>query len=74
MKLYQELDIVAEIKKAKLRWLGHVERRPEDRVIKKLYMSIPEYNRYRCRFPGAKARPRRDADHSPPSSAEVDNE
>jgi hypothetical protein len=25
MALYQELDIVAEIKKARLRWLGHVE-------------------------------------------------
>jgi hypothetical protein len=25
-------------------------------------------------FPRAKARPRRDADHSPPSSAEVENE
>jgi hypothetical protein len=25
-------------------------------------------------FPGAKARPGRDADHSPPSSTEVDNE
>jgi hypothetical protein len=25
-------------------------------------------------FPGGKARPRRDADHSPPSSAEVKNE
>jgi hypothetical protein len=25
-------------------------------------------------FPGAKARPRRDADHSPPSSAELENE
>jgi hypothetical protein len=25
-------------------------------------------------FPGAKARPRRDADHSPQSSAEVENE
>jgi hypothetical protein len=25
-------------------------------------------------FPGAKERPRRDADHSPPSSAEVENE
>jgi hypothetical protein len=25
-------------------------------------------------FPGAKARPRRDADHSPPSSAEVDEQ
>jgi hypothetical protein len=25
MVLYQELNIVAEIKKARLRWLGHVE-------------------------------------------------
>jgi len=25
-------------------------------------------------FPGAKARPGRDADHSPPSGAEVENE
>jgi hypothetical protein len=25
-------------------------------------------------FPGGKALPRRDADHSPPSSAEVENE
>jgi hypothetical protein len=29
-KLYQELDIVAEIKKARLRWLGHIERMSED--------------------------------------------
>jgi hypothetical protein len=28
----------------------------------------------RGRFPGAKARPGRDADHSPQSSAEVENE
>jgi hypothetical protein len=35
MTLYQELDTVAEIKKARLRWLGHVERMSEDRVIKK---------------------------------------
>jgi len=27
-----------------------------------------------CSFPGAKARSGRDADHSPPSSAEVENE
>jgi hypothetical protein len=35
MVLYQELDMVAEIKKARLRWLGHIERMSEDRVIKK---------------------------------------
>jgi hypothetical protein len=45
MALYQELDIVAEIKKARLRWLGHAERMSEDRVIKKLYMSKPEGRR-----------------------------
>jgi hypothetical protein len=45
MALYQELDIVAEIKKARLRWLGHVERMSEDRVIKKLYKSKPEGRR-----------------------------
>jgi hypothetical protein len=45
MTLYQELDIVAEIKEARLRWLGHVERMSEDRVIKKLYMNKPEGRR-----------------------------
>jgi hypothetical protein len=45
MALYQELDIVAEIKKVRLRWLGHVERMSEDRVIKKLYVSKPEGRR-----------------------------
>jgi hypothetical protein len=39
MALYQELDIVVEIKKARL---GHVERMSEDKVIKKLYMSKSE--------------------------------
>jgi hypothetical protein len=42
MALYQELDTVADIKKARLRWFGHVERMSEDRVIKKLYISKPE--------------------------------
>jgi hypothetical protein len=31
------------------------------------------YNGYRWSFPGSKAQPERDADHSPPSSAEVEN-
>jgi hypothetical protein len=35
-------SLVTEIKKARLRWLGHVERMSEDRVIRKLYMSKPE--------------------------------
>jgi hypothetical protein len=45
MTLYQELDIVTEINKARLRWMGHVERMSEDRVIKKLYMTKPEGRR-----------------------------
>jgi hypothetical protein len=45
MALYQELDVVAEIKKVRLRWLGHVERMSEDTVIKKLYVSKPEGRR-----------------------------
>jgi hypothetical protein len=45
MALYQELDIVAEIKKTRLRWLGHIERMREDRVIKELCMSKPEGRR-----------------------------
>jgi hypothetical protein len=37
MALYQEFDIVAETKKTRLRWLGHVERKSEDSVIKTVY-------------------------------------
>jgi hypothetical protein len=32
------------------------------------------YNGYRLSIPGAKTQPGRDADHSPPSNAEVENE
>jgi hypothetical protein len=45
MALYQELDIVTEFKKVRFRWLGHVERMSENRVIKKLYMSKPKGRR-----------------------------
>jgi hypothetical protein len=45
MTLYQELDIVTEIKKARLRWVAHVEMMSEDRIIEKLYMSKPEGRR-----------------------------
>jgi hypothetical protein len=43
--LYQEVYIIAYIKKARLRWLGHAERMSGDRVIKKLYRSKPEGRR-----------------------------
>jgi hypothetical protein len=39
------LDIVTEIKKGRLRWLGHVERMSEERAVKRLYQNIPEGSR-----------------------------
>jgi len=44
-QLYGELDIVTEIKKERLRWLGHVERMSEERVVKRLYQNTPEGSR-----------------------------
>jgi len=41
-QLYGELDIVTEIKKRRLRWLGHVERMSEERAVKRLYQNAPE--------------------------------
>jgi len=43
--LYGELDIVTEIIKGRLRWLGHVERMSEERVVKRLYQNTPEGSR-----------------------------
>ena len=44
-QLYGELVIVTEIKKGRLRWLGHVERMSEERVVKRLYQNTPEGSR-----------------------------
>lgn len=33
-----DLDMVNEIKQAKLRWLGHVERMIHSRIVKKIFM------------------------------------
>ena len=38
--LQKEPDIVSEIRKERLRWLGHVERMPEERTVKKVFNSI----------------------------------
>jgi hypothetical protein len=43
-QLYGELDTVTE-KKERLRWLGHVERMSEERVVKRLYQNTPEGSR-----------------------------
>ena len=44
-QFYGELDIVTEIKKGSLIWLGHVERMSEERVVKRLYQNTAEGSR-----------------------------
>jgi len=44
-QFYGDLDIVTEIKKGRLRWLGHVERMSEERVVKRLYQNTPKGSR-----------------------------
>jgi hypothetical protein len=45
MDLYRQQDIVSEIRKGRLRQLGHVERKPEKRTVKKLFKNIPDRKR-----------------------------
>ena len=39
-QFYGELDIVTEIGKGRLRWLGHVERMSEETVVKRLIRTV----------------------------------
>ena len=39
--MYRETDIISEIRKGRLRWLGHVERMPEERTVKR-YLRISQ--------------------------------
>lgn len=43
--LYQEATIVAEIKKARIRWLGHVERMPDNRAARAALYKVPQGRR-----------------------------
>jgi len=43
--LYRELDIISEIRKGRIPWLGHVERMPEERNAKKVSKNTPEGKR-----------------------------
>jgi len=47
-EIYKDLDIVADIKKKSLEWVGHVARMGQGRTVKKIYESKPE----RCRRRG----------------------
>ena len=42
MNLFRETDNVCQIRKGRLRSLGQVERRPEERTVKKVFENIPE--------------------------------
>ena len=46
---YKELDIVADIKKKTLEWIGHVVRMDQGRAVKKIYESETEGSRRRGR-------------------------
>jgi hypothetical protein len=46
-QLYNEFDTVAFIKKARLRWLGHVERMLSERVPKRMIYGKPGGSRRR---------------------------
>jgi hypothetical protein len=41
MELYDELDIVTEVKRMRLRWLGHMEKMLDNRSTEKLYSNKP---------------------------------
>ena len=45
MGMCTELDIISEIRKARLRRLEHVERMPEERAVQKLFKNIREGKR-----------------------------
>jgi hypothetical protein len=44
--MYRETRVTSEIRKRNLLWLGHVERRPEERSVKKVFKNIPEGKRF----------------------------
>ena len=48
-ELYKDLDIVADIKKKRLEWIGHVVRMDQGRTVKKIFESKPEGSRRRGR-------------------------
>jgi hypothetical protein len=37
MDLYMEPDIISDIRKGRLQWLGHVDRKLEERTVKKMF-------------------------------------
>lgn len=48
-QLYEDPSLVTEIKRGRLRWLGHVERMPESRAVRKTFRQRPEGRRLQGR-------------------------
>jgi len=48
-ELYKDLDMVADIKRKRSEWIGHVVRMDQGRTVKKISESKPEGNRRRGR-------------------------
>ena len=44
-ELYKDLDIIADIKKEILDWIGHVVRMDHGETVKKIFESKPEGSR-----------------------------
>jgi hypothetical protein len=42
MNMGREPDIISEIRKGRLKWLGHMERMSEERAVKKVFKNTPE--------------------------------
>jgi hypothetical protein len=49
-ELYRNLDIVSNIKRKRLEWIGHVVRMDQGRIYKKIFESKPEGSRRRLRW------------------------
>jgi hypothetical protein len=47
--LFKQPDIVVTIKKGRIRWAGHVQRMPETRSVKKVFLGKPDWRRRRGR-------------------------
>jgi hypothetical protein len=45
MDLCTEPEVISEIRKGRLRWLGHVERVPEERTVTEVFKNAPEEKR-----------------------------
>jgi hypothetical protein len=48
-ELFKQPDIVVTIKKGRITWAGHVQRMPETRIVKKVFLGKPDGRRRKGR-------------------------